>query len=267
MIALTQALLQQIEQIALAAGDIIMHIYQKDFAVDVKTDHSPLTEADTQASAYIVQQLRQHYPHISVLSEESSEFFDGNAPLQEYFLVDPLDGTKEFIKKNGEFTVNIALIQQGRAVLGVVYAPAMQQMYSAAQGLGAFKSLPAPRKPIQVQPCQQPVRVMVSRSHLDENTSQFLQQFVSPDGVPPVTIPMGSSFKLCKIAEGEADIYPRFGPTSLWDTAAAQAVLEQAGGVVVDLQGQPLQYGNPAKILNPSFIAAVNQQCFQLPDQ
>lgn len=261
MIALTQALLKQIEQFAQSAGEMIMQIYQKDFAVDFKSDHSPLTEADTQASSYIVNQLRQHFPHISVLSEESSEFFDSTHQPQQYFLVDPLDGTKEFIKKNDEFTVNIALIQHGKAVLGVVYAPASKVMYSAAKGLGAFKQLATQRTAVHVATCHHPVRVMVSRSHLDDKTQYFLNQFDQP-----ITMPMGSSLKLCKVAEGEADIYPRFGPTSLWDTAAAQAVLEQAGGKVLDLHGNSLSYLNPSCILNPSFIATSGADFYRLPD-
>ncbi len=250
MIVITSDFLSQIEQIAILAGEAIMEIYQKDYSVDYKQDESPLTEADTSANRIILDELRKIHPHTHILSEESSEYFQQAQTPEEYFLVDPLDGTKEFIKKNDEFTVNIALIQNGVSVLGVVYAPALKALYSAAKGLGAFLNNDHGRKSIRVKPQKIPVRILVSRSHLDPKTGQFLMQFEHH-----TTIPMGSSLKMCLIATGEADIYPRFGPTSLWDTGAAQAVLEEAGGVMVDLSGKPLSYANPKQVLNGEFIA------------
>lgn len=259
MLPLDLLLLHRIEQIALAAGELIMQVYRQDFSVDFKADQSPLTEADTQASALILAQLNMIAPDVSILSEESSEYIDLNSSHWQYFLVDPLDGTKEFIKKNGEFTVNIALIQDGVSVLGVVYAPVTGELYSALQHHGAFKVMHNHRVAITVKSAQKPVRIMVSRSHMDDLTKKFLQQYELAS-----TIPMGSSLKICKIAEGGADIYPRFGPTSLWDTAAAQAVLEQAGGLLLDLSGHPLRYADTSKILNPSFIASCARDCYHL---
>jgi 3'(2'), 5'-bisphosphate nucleotidase len=250
MIQLSLALLNQIESISVLAGEAIMEIYQKDFEVDFKEDNSPLTEADRVANQLILTELRKQFPEVPILSEESSEFFQQREVPQEYFLVDPLDGTKEFVKKNGEFTVNIALIQNGESVLGVVYAPAMSVLYSAAQGLGAFVSKDKTRQAIQVKPQQSPVRILVSRSHLDPKTGEFIMKF---DQYEPM--PLGSSLKMCYIASGEADIYPRFGPTSLWDTAAAQAILEEAGGIMLTMSGERLSYANPKKILNDEFIA------------
>jgi 3'(2'), 5'-bisphosphate nucleotidase len=250
MIEVNADLLRQIEGIAVMAGEAIMEIYQKDFAVDYKSDESPLTETDTCANRIILDELRKLHPNTHILSEESSEYFQQAQTPDEYFLVDPLDGTKEFVKKNGEFTVNIALIQSGVSVLGVVYAPVLKSLYSAAKGIGAYLSNDDGRKAIQVKPQKSSVRVLVSRSHLDAKTGQFLLQL--EDHIP---IPMGSSLKMCLIASGEADIYPRFGPTSLWDTGAAQAVLEEAGGIMVDLTGEPLSYANPKQVLNSEFIA------------
>ena len=167
--------------------------------------------------------------------------------------MDPLDGTKEFIKRNDEFTVNIALIAQGKPVLGVVVAPALQLTYLAAEGLGAFKvdadgqwqSIQASMLPLAGRPW----RVLGSRSHSDSRMAAWLEALGEYE-----TQPMGSSLKSCLIAEGKADVYPRFGPTSLWDTGAAQAIVEQAGGRVVSLEGQPLCYANPEQVLNPDFI-------------
>ena len=250
MLPLSLDLLDTVKRIAIAAGELILEIYQRDFAVDYKPDYSPLTEADSQASALIIENLQISLGAVNILSEESAQYFNPETAMSEYFLVDPLDGTKEFIKKNGEFTVNIALIQQGKTVLGVVYAPVTGELYSAMQGHGAYKSMLGESQRIHVQPTHTPQRIMVSRSHLDNASQQFIQQFPKA-----ISIPMGSSLKICKIAEGEADIYPRFGPTSLWDTAAAQAVLEQAGGALIDFTGNPLSYANPQQILNPNFIA------------
>lgn len=250
MIPLSLELLHQIESISLLAGEAIMEIYQKDFEVDFKQDNSPLTEADTVANQLILNELSKQFLEVPILSEESSEFFQHNQVPQEYFLVDPFDGTKEFIKKNGEFTVNIALIQNGESVMGVVYAPALRVLYSAIQGLGAFVTKDKTRQIIQVKPQQSPVRILLSRSHLDSKTSAFILKFEKY-----VTMSLGSSLKMCYIASGEADLYPRFGPTSLWDTGAAQAILEEAGGMMLSISGQRLSYSNPKNILNDEFIA------------
>lgn len=253
MSLVTQELLNQITSIAQQAGSAIMAIYQQDFHLEQKADHSPLTEADTAAHQLIMQQLVALTDDIPILSEEAPELFIRANEQGRYWLVDPLDGTKEFIKRNGEFTVNIALIENGKPVLGVVYAPALEVCYSAAIGLGAFKAQGQhPATPIKVAAHQksQPWRVVGSRSHAGESMQAFLEKLGQYE-----LIAMGSSLKLCLVAEGAADIYPRLGLTSLWDTGAAQCVVEQAGGQVVQLNGDALSYANTQEVLNPYFLA------------
>ncbi|MFC2993573.1 3'(2'),5'-bisphosphate nucleotidase CysQ [Halomonas tibetensis] len=250
-------LLDQTHTIAHQAGDAIMAIYSRDFTIEEKEDKSPLTEADKAANAIIEAALHALPQGIPVLSEENTEGFAGADTDGRYWLVDPLDGTKEFIKRNGEFTVNIALIENGRPVLGVVVAPALGVSYLAAQGVGAFKvewgkEKSGERQPIRVSgPPAEGVawRVVGSRSHPSPDLTEWLEQLDEHDMVP-----MGSSLKLCLVAEGAADVYPRLGPTCIWDTGAAQAVVEQAGGRVETLAGQPLSYATPGQNLNPNFI-------------
>lgn len=252
---ITQSLLQSIQALAHDAGDAIMQIYQQDFAVAYKDDQSPLTAADLAAHEVIVKGLEALTPGIPILSEEDVQAFQG--PNQEgyYWLIDPLDGTKEFIKKNGEFTVNIALIHQGQSVLGLVYAPAQGLTYSAAKGMGAFKQNSLGKVQIHALAHQPgtPWRIVGSRSHGNDAIQPWLAQFNDHS-----LISMGSSLKLCLVAENLADLYPRFGLTSLWDTAAAQCVVEEAGAQVLDLQGGRLGYQNSAQILNPHFIVGVD---------
>lgn len=253
MSLVTHELLNQVSSIAQQAGCAIMAIYQQDFDIEQKADQSPLTEADTAAHQLIMQQLAKLPLAAPVLSEEAPELFKGADELGRYWLVDPLDGTKEFIKRNGEFTVNIALIENGKPTLGVVYAPALEVCYTAAVGLGAFKAQGnSPATPIKVTEHQasQAWRVVGSRSHTGESMQAFLAKLGHYE-----LIAMGSSLKLCLVAEGAADIYPRLGLTSLWDTAAAQCVVEQAGGCVVQLTGEPLNYANAQEVLNPFFLA------------
>ena len=246
-------LLLSIERIAREAGAAIMEVYgREDFSVQVKADDSPLTAADAAAHALISQRLKALTPDMPLLSEEDVAGFGGPDAAGRYWLVDPLDGTKEFIKRNGEFTVNIALIEQGRPLLGVVYAPVLDTMYAAAQGVGAFKQTGAgARTVIRVAEHGQGKvwQVVGSRSHAGDTLPAVLQRLGEHE-----LISMGSSLKFCLVAEGSADVYPRLGPTSLWDTAAAQCVVEQAGGKVVQLSGEPLGYGNLAVILNPFFV-------------
>ncbi|MDI5921008.1 3'(2'),5'-bisphosphate nucleotidase CysQ [Halomonas sp. LR5S13] len=246
-------LLDRIHNIALDAGQAIMSVYARDFSIEEKADKSPLTEADKAAHDVIVKGLHALPVEIPVLSEEHTEGFDGANADGRYWLVDPLDGTKEFIKRNGEFTVNIALIENGKPVLGVVVAPALEVSYLAAEGIGALKEdASGERQPIQVagKPAKGTTwRVVGSRSHPSPDLAEWLGQLGPHDMVP-----MGSSLKLCLIAEGAADVYPRLGPTCLWDTGAAQAVVEQAGGRVETLAGQPLRYATPQEHLNPYFI-------------
>jgi 3''(2''),5''-bisphosphate nucleotidase, bacterial len=250
----TNTLLNQLVDIAQRAGDAIMTVYRTDFFVKTKSDDSPLTRADQSAHELIVCELKKLAPEIPILSEEDTDI-NGRSELGSgrYWLVDPLDGTKEFIKRNGEFTVNIALIEQGCAVLGVVHGPALDVTYAACANEGAFKlaaGLIGEWQRIQVASHDDhtPWRVVVSRSHAEDSLNKFLARLGQCE-----LISMGSSLKFCLVAEGAADIYPRLGPTSLWDTAAAQCVVEAAGGKVVQLDGIPLSYANTDELLNPYF--------------
>jgi len=247
------ALLEPVRTIALEASEKILKVYETDFSVAEKQDTSPLTAADLASHEAIIAGLQALTPEVPVLSEESVGIpFAERSKWQRYWLVDPLDGTKEFIKKNGEFTVNIALIEGHRAVLGVVHVPVTGITYAAAQGAGAFKQTAGgERLPITTRKAN-PKRFVVSgsRSHGDDT----LQAFVASLPGEVEFIAKGSSLKLCMVAEGMADIYPRFGLTSEWDTAAAQCVVEQAGGIVVNRQFQPLLYNAKDEILNPHFI-------------
>ncbi|QHD50375.1 3'(2'),5'-bisphosphate nucleotidase CysQ [Vreelandella aquamarina] len=248
-----QTLLEAVERIAREAGDAIMKVYARDFSVEEKEDKSPLTEADQAAHHVIVRGLQSLSVRLPILSEEDMEGFAGVNADGRYWLVDPLDGTKEFIKRNGEFTVNIALIENGVPVLGVVTAPALGAAYVAAEGVGAFKvEKDGQRHAIQVagQPAEGSTwRVVGSRSHPSPDLAAWLNKLGEHE-----MLPMGSSLKLCLIAEGKADAYPRLGPTCLWDTGAAHAVVRYAGGRVETLEGEPLSYANPAEKLNPYFV-------------
>lgn len=238
-------------RIAEAAGQEVMAVYRDGGTTWHKEDASPLTEADLRADFVIRRGLEQHFPGVFILSEESAS--GSQQDVNCFFLVDPLDGTKEFIKRNGEFTVNIALIEAGEPVAGVVFAPALGELFYAARGLGAWKRDSAGITPIAVVKSDAMVhlRVIGSRSHGGDKLATWLAALK----VGHSFVAAGSSLKFCRIAEGQADIYPRFGPTSQWDTAAAQAVLEVAGGAVKDLHGAPLRYGLDRPTLNPEFIA------------
>ena len=248
----TSVLLGMTRAAALAAGAAIMEVYAAPFAVEKKADASPVTEADRRAEAIIVERLRRSAPEIPIIAEElaAAGHLPTAAPTR-FWLVDPLDGTKEFIRRNGEFTVNIALIEGHRPVLGVVHAPAQDVTYWAGDGgawrqhgAAALERIAARKAPARGQ------IVVHSRSHLDE---QLLADFMA--GLPqPKRRISGSSIKFCLLAAGEADVYPRFGRTMEWDTAAGQAILEAAGGTVATLDGAPLRYGKPG-FANPDFIA------------
>lgn len=238
---------------AYAAGCLIKEVYHDEFAVETKDDESPLTVADKASHQYIFTELQRLYPAIPVLSEESvTKPWDIRRSWNEYWLIDPLDGTKEFIKRNGEFTVNISLIRDGVSVLGVVYAPVLDTLWYAEQGKGAFKKVgDAPAEQIFASSMalgDTGVRVVGSRSHQNNSIQQFLAHFDSPE-----LVPMGSSLKLCAVADGGADIYPRLGLTSEWDTAAAQCVVEEAGGYILEGSGEALSYNQKESILNPYF--------------
>lgn len=244
--------ISELEPIARAAGDTIMAIYRQPFAVEYKQDESPLTAADQGAHEVIVQALARLTPDIPVLSEESdAETMQARLGWSRYWLVDPLDGTKEFVSRNGEFTVNIALIDQGRPVWGLVYAPVLDKLWYGGKEVGAWRVADGKHKAIQTRPHEagQAWRVVGSRNHLSQATLDYL----APLGEVEL-VSMGSSLKFCIIAEGGAELYPRLAPTCEWDTAAAQAVLEGAGGSVTQLDGTALAYNKP-NILNPWFVA------------
>lgn len=245
------ALLEHLLPVARAAGDAILEVYATDFEVRDKSDESPVTEADERAETVILPALARLTPDVPVVSEEAVAA--GNVPRvgARFWLVDPLDGTKEFIKRNGEFTVNIALIENGEPVLGVVLAPALGRLYAGASNDGAFMEDDAGRHRIECRSVPAAgLTVVASRSHGD---TQALDRFLAGREVAAQTN-AGSSLKFCLVAAGEADLYPRFGRTMEWDTAAGHAVLAAAGGRVTALDGPDLRYGKPG-FENPHFVA------------
>jgi 3'(2'), 5'-bisphosphate nucleotidase len=239
--------------IARTAGAAIMQIYAGDFAVEHKDDDSPLTAADLAAHRAIVDGLHVLTPQIPVLSEESAEQVAWSVRRRwtRYWLVDPLDGTREFVKRNGEFTVNIALIEDGAPTLGVIFAPVLDEMFSAWRGGNAFMQTPQSGKiHISTRACAKPLVVAGSRSHADPRMRSALEKIGAHE-----LIALGSSLKFCRAAQGKVDLYIRYGPTSEWDTAAGQCLLEQAGGAVIRLDGTRLAYNTKDSLLNPDFLA------------
>jgi len=238
--------------IAAEAGRAILEIYGQDFEVVAKADQSPLTQADLASHRIIRDALSALTPDIPLLSEESAEIdFGIRSGWKRDWLVEPLDGTKEFVSRNGEFTVNIALIDGKEPVLGVVHVPVSGVTYTGVVGLGASRQDPgeAPRG-IRVRvPCADPLVVVGSRSHANPEVEKYLRKLGRYE-----LVSMGSSLKFCLLAEGKADFYPRLGPTSEWDTAAAHAVVLAAGGRIVKLDGEPLRYNTKASLLNPEFL-------------
>lgn len=261
--------IEEIKQIALDAGSVAMEIYKQDFSIEYKEDQSPLTQADLKANSIISDNLQKLYPSIPIISEENKEIsYEERKDWNYYWCIDPIDGTKEFIKKNDEFTVNIALIYKNTPVLGVVYAPALGELYFAKKGKGAFfekinnhqlinnctKKLPFIQK--------ENFQVVASKSHLSKETETFIAELSIQH--PSLCIrSRGSSLKLCMVATGEANIYPRLSPTMEWDTAAADAIVRESGKMTYQYQTTfnlqnvtaeiPLVY-NKEKLLNPSFI-------------
>jgi 3'(2'), 5'-bisphosphate nucleotidase len=249
------ALLPAVLDLAHAAGREIMEVYARDFRVDEKADSSPLTDADLRSQKLILAGLARLTPGMPIIAEEAeaaSVAFEERANWTEHWLVDPLDGTREFVSRNPEFTVNIALVRAHRPVLGVVHVPAQSLDYYASEGSGAFRQA-AGKAAQQIRATDKaasPVRVVGSKSHRGDSLDGLLARLG-----PHLLKPVGSSLKLCLVAEGSADFYPRLGPTMEWDIAAAQAVLECAAGYVTDLAGQPLRYNTRASLVNPHFIA------------
>lgn len=237
--------------ICLAGGKEAMRHYGQLEEVMTKDDNSPLTAADLAVDKIIVQGLKKAFPDIPIVTEERAGSHDTDHQSGRFFLVDPIDGTKEFIKKSGEFTINIALIENGIPVAGIVYAPAIDRLFWGAKGLGAFEeNSNGEKKTLSTRDTDNSALIVVaSRSHLDPTT----EAFIAKNNVASVKS-AGSSLKFCLIAAGEADIYPRFGPTMEWDIAAGQAVLSAAGGVVHKIDGSPIQFGQK-QYRSPFFIA------------
>ncbi|MCB1020970.1 MAG: 3'(2'),5'-bisphosphate nucleotidase CysQ [Bryobacterales bacterium] len=248
-----------LQQVAREAGAAILEVYETDFDVESKSDASPLTEADLRSHKIITARLAERYPDIPILSEESAEqaAYDVRRHWSRYFLVDPLDGTKEFVKRNGQFTVNIALIEDGRPTVGVVYAPVLDWMYWGSESGGAFKQEKA-GAPQRLQPsgpaAPGKVTIVGSRSHSTPELEAYVESQRAQHGDVDF-IAMGSSLKLCIIAEGKADVYPRFGPTMEWDTAAADAVVRAAGRRVTQPDSDDDLPYNKENLLNGWFIA------------
>jgi len=247
-------LLERVDVIARHAGREILEVYASgETAATAKADQSPLTAADLRAHRLIDRRLRELTPELPVLSEEAAHTpFSERSLWRRYWLVDPLDGTKEFLSRNGQFTINIALIDGHAPVLGVVHVPVSDTSYRGLPGTGAWRQTAgAPAQAIHVaRHAATPLRVVGSRSHRGDSLDAFLGRVGSYE-----LFAIGSSLKFCLVAEGAADVYPRLGPTSEWDTAAAQAVVTAAGGTVSQLDGAPLQYNMRAELLNPFFVA------------
>ena len=252
--------------ISIKAGQVIMDIYEKDFQVESKVDNSPLTIADKCSHQKIIEGLQLAYPNIPVLSEEGRDIpYEERKNWSQFFLVDPLDGTKEFIKKNGEFTVNIALIQGRYPVLGVIYAPALDTFYYGVEGLGSYKLENASAEEVNNESdlvgrsIQLPkmdkggtVNVVASRSHMSPDTEAFIEELKKDNDVEVVSA--GSSLKFCLVAEGKADYYPRYAPTMEWDTGAGQAIVEAAGGRVTTYEDNIRFRYNKENLLNDWFL-------------
>ena len=243
--------LEEIEKIAHVAGDAIMEIYKQDFNIEYKDDKSPLTEADLKANEIICSSLEKLYPNIPIMSEENKQTeYEVRKNWEYYWCIDPIDGTKEFIKKNDEFTVNIALIHKNTPVLGVVYAPAIDEMYKAKKGDGAFKN--GQKLPLIVNNSpEEKLSVVASKSHLSPETQEFIDNLQTKE-INQVS--KGSSLKLCMVATGEADIYPRLAPTMEWDTAAADAVVREAGKMTYQFENETAMVYNKENLLNPWFV-------------
>jgi sulfate adenylyltransferase subunit 2/3'(2'), 5'-bisphosphate nucleotidase len=252
--ALTPALLDALGALAVCAGEATLRFYEGDSGVETKADGSPVTKADLASEAVILPGLARLAPGVPVVSEESADSAPATGDL--FFLVDPLDGTKEFISRNGEFTVNIALIENGAPVLGVVQAPALGRLWIGAAGLGAWEiGADGARRALKTRPAPAALTAIGSRSHGGAETARWLERLNVENFVAA-----GSSLKFCLIAAGEADVYPRHGRTMEWDTAAGDAVLRAAGGIVTRFDGTALDYGkrdqaHDSDFANPHFVA------------
>lgn len=246
--------IQDIIAIAQKAGNAIMEIYNQDFKIEYKEDKSPLTEADIKANTIIVNGLKSLKVNSPIISEEGKNIpYEERKEWEYFWMVDPIDGTKEFIQKNGEFTVNIALIHRNIPVLGVVYAPALNILYWAKQGDGAYKD--GVRLPLSYngEPHKQ-LRVVASKSHLSPETQEYIDNLAKTTEVIEC-VSKGSSLKLCMVAEGSADVYPRLSPTMEWDTAAADAIVRESGEMTYQYRHNIAMEYNKENLLNPWFVA------------
>lgn len=250
-------ILPAIIEISEQAADEILKFYKTDFDVEQKTDQTPLTAADLAAHTFIVNALTKLTPNIPVLSEESATIsFEVRQTWDTYWLVDPLDGTREFIKENDEFSVNIALISNHSSILGVIFVPVSRDCYYATKDNGAYKKTAEGEFKISVKSSDvKSLTIAASRSYLDNTLDNFFKKVGDHE-----KICMGSSIKSCLVAEGKVDIYPRLGPTSEWDTAAAQCIVEEAGGHLTDTALKPLRYNTKKELLNPHFLVFADDQ-------
>ncbi len=243
--------IEQIKTIAKEAGDATMEIYKTDFKVEYKDDKSPLSEADIKANEIICTSLLKLFPNIPIMSEENRQIeYKNRKDWEYYWCIDPIDGTKEFIKKNGEFTINIALIHKNSPVLGVVYAPALKDIYWSKQNTGAFKN--GLKLPLHVNNNpKESLSIVASKSHLSKETQEFIDALLTKE---IKQISKGSSLKLCMVAEGIADIYPRLAPTMEWDTAAADAIVRESGKMTYQFDSKEPMVYNKQNLLNPWFV-------------
>ena len=254
--------LLKISNISIEAGNIILDFYNKNLNISFKNDESPLTQADLASNKLITDSIKKITPKIPILSEEELIEWDIRKEWKKYWLIDPLDGTKEFIKKNGEFTVNIALIENNKPTLGVIYAPVSNELYFSKKNFGSYKILTskklhtlnnAKKISIKIKKTNH-VKIIGSRSH----SNPILHRWISKNFNDFEIVQKGSSLKFCLVAEGIADIYPRFGPTSEWDIAAGHIILEEAGGKLKSIDNKEILYNEKENILNPDFFAYNN---------
>ena len=254
--------LLKISNISIEAGEIILDFYNKNLDITFKNNETPLTQADLASNKFITDSIKKMSPNIPILSEEEFVAWNIRKEWKKYWLIDPLDGTKEFIKKNGEFTVNIALIENSRPILGVIYAPVSNELYFSKKNFGSYKILTnkkldtfdnANKISVKIEKTNQ-VKIIGSRSH----SNPVLNKWVNRNFKEFEILQKGSSLKFCLIAEGFADIYPRFGPTSEWDIAAGHIILEEAGGRLKSIDNKEILYNEKENILNPNFFAYNN---------
>ena len=255
-----ERLLGEVGDLACRAGEAILGTADSLGDVEHKSDGSPVTRADRAAHAVLERGLRSLEPDVAIISEEGRLRETVRSAGSVYWLVDPLDGTKEFVAGRPEYTVNVALVDSGEPILGVIQVPVSGRLYLAARGLGARRVDRGGSEEVRLKPAtvERPRRAVVSRSHLTPPTESFLARL----GVTETT-PCGSSLKICAVAEGVADVYPRFGPTSLWDTAAGTAIAVAAGCAVVDLSGRPLRYDLVRGLIHPGFLVAAPGGCLE----